>query len=88
MNCFRAAEDQYSMNFDDSTATSIRSLGLKSKLSQVALSAAAAVPATGASGRRSAGHSKSSSTLNMSSIVDLLGDFSLADIGSSTLTPP
>ena len=32
--------------------------------------------------------SRSSSTLNLSSIVDLLGDFSLGDIGSSTLTPP
>lgn len=32
--------------------------------------------------------SRSSSTLNLSSIVDLLGDFSVGDIGSSTLTPP
>lgn len=29
-----------------------------------------------------------SSSLNLSSIVDLLGNFSVADIGSSTLTPP
>ena len=32
--------------------------------------------------------SSSSSTLNLSSIVDLLGNFSIGDIGSSTLTPP
>ena len=30
----------------------------------------------------------SSSSLNLSSIVDLLGNFSVEDIGSSTLTPP
>jgi len=32
--------------------------------------------------------SRSSSTLNLSSIKDLLGDYSLRDIGDSTLTPP
>lgn len=32
--------------------------------------------------------SRSSSTVNLSSIVDLLGDFSVGDLGSSTLTPP
>ena len=32
--------------------------------------------------------SSSSSSLNLSSIVDLLGNFSVEDIGSSTLTPP
>ena len=70
---------EYSMDFD-STATSIRSISVKSKhFNEIP------IPATRPKRKTS---TKSSSTLNMSSIVDLLGDFSLADIGSSTLTPP
>ena len=97
----KSPDDQYSMDFD-STGTSIRSISIKSKhsngsrpASAAALAPVPAAPVMFAGGpsksRKNANqsnHSKSSSTLNMSSIVDLLGDFSLADIGSSTLTPP
>ena len=81
---------EYSMDFD-STSTSIRSISLKSNANKVPLKDSrpknAKENSVKAQQLRATG-SQSSSTLNLSSIIDLLGDYSLGDVGDSTLTPP
>lgn len=90
----RNEKSEYSMDFD-STATSIRTISNElKKLSRNGTPSFNSIHAeekiSGASQKAKERRSKSrsSSTLNLSSIVDLLGDFSVGDIGSSTLTPP
>lgn len=94
-------QNDYSMDFD-STTTSIQSIQPpKGRSSQKGTSTpsipdkpAGSLPESRNSEKQkksktgSNSGSGSSSTMNLSSIVDLLGDFSVNDIGSSTLTPP
>ena len=89
-----AAAADYTMDFDDSAATSIKSIsksrstGVAGKVVASASSSSARVRTEPAAGLASERIRTPTSTINMSSIVDLLGDFSLADVGSSTLSPP
>lgn len=82
----------YSMEFE-STSTSITSEAIDTKkLANNNNNIEKSAPQLVKNGRNrtveSTQDSRSSSTVNLSSIVDLLGDFSVGDLGSSTLTPP
>lgn len=90
----RNERSDYSMDFD-STTTSIRTISNElKKFSRNATPSFNNIPAgkktlvNSGKAKDKPSTSRSSSTLNLSSIVDLLGDFSVGDIGSSTLTPP
>jgi len=91
---FAAKTFEYSTDFD-STCTSIRSISLKSSKDTLKTASVQKSSVRKEDEKKRIQNedlhlssSRSSSTLNLSSIKDLLGDYSLRDIGDSTLTPP
>ena len=97
-----STQRNYSMDFD-STSTSIASTAYRPKSQQKTSKSEGPEPPARSNGNAkvpvektkenglkldSKPGSRSSSTVNLSSIVDLLGDFSVGDLGSSTITPP
>lgn len=80
-------EPHYSMDFD-SFCTSQNSVSTISNDEKCRPSSSRSKKRRNFSLQEPKAFSSSSSSINLSSIVDLLGNFSVEDIGSSTLTPP
>ncbi len=81
------AEPHYSMDFD-SFCTSKNSVSNISNDENCRPSSSRSKKRRNVRTQEPKAFSSSSSSINLSSIVDLLGNFSVEDIGSSTLTPP